>query len=80
MADGTRRGLKGRFVAVALLLLPYVFATMQQATTIIVITQPRVILKVLTWCIVITTLIKTVTLTYVISDIRIVIFGINISL
>ena len=53
---------------------------MQQATTIIVITQPLIILKVLTWCIVITTLIKAVTLTYVISDILIVIFSINISL
>ena len=52
---------------------------MQQATTIIVITQPRIILKILTWCIVITILIKAVTLTYIISDILIVIFGINIS-
>ena len=53
---------------------------MQQATTIIVITQPRIILKISTWCIVVTTLIKAVTLTYVISDILIVIFSINISL
>ena len=30
VADVMRRGLKGRFVAVALLLLPYGFATKQQ--------------------------------------------------
>ncbi len=43
------------------------------------LTLPWVILKVLSWCVVVTTFIKTVTLTYVITDILIIIMSINIT-
>ena len=44
-----------------------------------VFSPPRVILKVLTWCIVITILINSITLTYFIIDILIIIMSINVS-
>ena len=44
-----------------------------------IISPPRVILKILMWCIVITTLINSMTLTYFIIDILIIIMSINIS-
>ena len=40
---------------------------------------PWVILKVLSWCVVITTLIKPITLTYSLIDILIIIMSINVS-
>jgi hypothetical protein len=41
--------------------------------------EPWIILKVLTWCIVITTLIKSITLTYSLIDILIIIVSVNVS-
>ena len=53
---------------------PYVFPIFPLS-----IAPPWVIGKVLTWCVVITTLIKTITFTHVIREIRIIVMRIDIT-